>query len=135
MHVLEEIERIRMITKVDPDMTLQQLHCLLVISTEPEGTYLTNIANKAGISLATASRYVSALGKMDRHHREGLKLVESFEDPMERRKKIIRLTAKGRAFINRVYGESNADLQTGNNLHGLGGEWSEPLPGKLQDPA
>ncbi len=135
MQVIEEIQRIRTITKVDPDMTLQQLHCLLVISTEPEGTSLTNIANRVGITLATASRYVSALGKMDRHHREGLKLVESFEDPMERRKKIIRLTSKGRSFINRVYGESNANLSAREDLHALGGEWGEPSQRELQDKA
>jgi DNA-binding MarR family transcriptional regulator len=123
MPVSEEIRRIRTITQVDPDMSLQQLHCLLVIATEPEGTSLTAIANKVGITVPTASRYVSALGKVDRHHREGLKLVEAFEDPMERRRKIIRLTNKGKAFINKVYGEFNADLSTRNNLHGLGGEW------------
>ncbi len=110
--VLEEMGRIRTITQIDPDMNLQQLYCLLVIANEPEGTSLTNIANKAGISMATASRYVSALGKIDRHHREGLHLVEAFEDPMERRKKIIRLTNKGKSFINKVYGGRNADLST-----------------------
>lgn len=133
--VLEEIGRIRAITKVDPDMSLQQLHCILVIATESDGTSLTDLASKVGITMATASRYVAALGKVDRHHREGLNLVEAFEDPMERRRKIIRLTAKGRAFINKVYGVSNADLSTRNNLHGLGGEWGEPSEGKLQDKA
>lgn len=131
MCVLEEIRRIRAITQTDPDMTLQQLHCLLVISTEPEGTSLTNIANRVGITLATASRYVSALGKMDRHHREGLKLVESFEDPMERRKKIIRLTPKGKAFINRVYGELNADLPARKDLLALCGKRGEQIQGEL----
>lgn len=110
MPVQVEMGRIRTITQVDPDMNLQQLHCLLVIATEPEGTSLTNIASKVGISMATASRYISALGKIDRHRREGLKLVEAFEDPMERRKKIIRLTNKGRAFINKVYGGEDAGL-------------------------
>lgn len=110
MPVLEEIGRIRTITTVDPDMNLQQLHCLLVIATTPDGTSLTNIASKVGITIPTASRYVSALGKIDRHHKEGLKLVEAFEDPMERRKKIIRLTAKGRAFINKVYGGEDAGV-------------------------
>lgn len=110
MPVDQDIQRIRTITSVDPDMTLQQLHCLLVIAASPEGTYLTDIANKVGITLATASRYISGLGKIDRHHREGLKLIESFEDPKERRKKIIRLSGKGKAFINHVYGGADADL-------------------------
>lgn len=111
--VIEEIGRIRVITKVGPEMSLQQLHCLLVIATEPDGTSLTDLASKVGITMATASRYVAALGKVDRHHRDGLNLVEAFEDPLERRKKIIRLTSKGKAFIGKVYGEKDASLQEG----------------------
>ena len=77
---------------------------------EPEGMSLTDIAQKVGIGLATASRYIASLGKQNRHREEGLLLVESFEDPMERRKKIIRLTSKGRAVINKLVGELNANL-------------------------
>jgi DNA-binding MarR family transcriptional regulator len=101
---------IRGVAKIEPDMPLRQLHCLLVIAQEPEGMSLTDISQKVGIGLATASRHVAALGKQNRHREEGLLLVESFEDPMERRKKIIRLTSKGRAAINKLIGELNANL-------------------------
>lgn len=104
------IKFIQGVVRIEPEMPLQQIHCLLIIAKEPEGMSLTDIAQKVGIGLATASRYISALGKQNRHHKEGLLLVESFEDPMERRKKIIRLTSKGRAAINKLIGEVNADL-------------------------
>lgn len=65
---------------------------------------LSDIAKKASIGLATASRYIGALGKINRKKEEGLQLIESFEDPMERRKKIIRLTAKGRAAVRKITG-------------------------------
>lgn len=73
---------------------------------------LTELSRRAEIQMATASRYISALGKINRHREEGLKLIESFEDPMERRKKIIRLTARGKKLISKMLGAENAHLQT-----------------------
>ena len=99
------------ISAVDPEMPLGQAKCLFIIAMSDEGMSLTDIAKKAGIGLATASRNVAALGKINRKREEGLQLIESFEDPMERRKKIIRLTTKGKTTINRILGESkNAHL-------------------------
>lgn len=97
------------IRRLDSEMPLQQIHCLLILATDDEGMSLTDLAKKAGITLATASRYVAALGKINRHREEGLKLVEAFEDPMERRKKIIRLTGLGKAFIQRSLGVHSND--------------------------
>lgn len=76
-----------------------------MIAKEAEGMTLTELAKKASISLATASRYVAALGKINRKKEEGLKLVEAFENPMERRQKIIRLTKKGQTVVNKALGE------------------------------
>lgn len=96
---LKVIETIR---RVDSEMPLQQAHCLLLIAGAKEGTSLTDLAKKAGIGLATASRYVAALGKINRKKEEGLKLIEAYEDPMERRKKIIRLTPKGKVALKSI---------------------------------
>lgn len=110
MPLHDYLKFIRGIVRIESEMPLQQLHCLLVIAQADEGLSLTEIAQKVGIGLATASRYVAALGKQNRHREEGLLLVESFEDPMERRKKIIRLTTKGKAALNKLIGELNADI-------------------------
>lgn len=91
--------------KIDPEMPLQQIMCLLVISEHQEGLSLTELSNKVGLRLATASRYVSELGKMNRRREEGLNLVESYENPMERRQKIIRITTKGRITLHNLLGE------------------------------
>lgn len=101
-------EAIRFLTGIlalEQDMPLQQAKCLFIVSQKEEGMSLSDIAKKAGIGLATASRYISALGKLNRHRQEGLQLIESFEDPMERRKKIIRLTKKGQIAVRKILGE------------------------------
>ena len=101
----EAIQFITRIAAIDPDMSLAQAKCLLIVSKENDGMSLSDIARKAGIGLATASRYIGALGNINRHREEGLKLIESFEDPMERRKKIIRLTSKGKIAVSKILGD------------------------------
>lgn len=101
-------EAIRFLTGVsalEQDMPIQQAKCLFIVAQEPDGMSLSDIAKKAGIGLATASRYISALGKINRHRQEGLQLIEAFEDPMERRKKIIRLTTKGKIAVRKLLGD------------------------------
>lgn len=93
------------ISAIDSEMPLGQAKCLFIVSQVEEGMSLSDVARKAGIGLATASRYIGALGKINRKKEDGLQLVESFEDPMERRKKIIRLTAKGKRVIKTILGE------------------------------
>ncbi len=103
---LSEVDRVLTgISAIDPEMPLQQARCLFIVAQSEEGMSLSDIAKKAGIGLATASRYIGALGKINRRREEGLKLIESFEDPMERRKKIIRLTPKGKIIIQKITGE------------------------------
>ena len=118
MPLQDYLKFIQGIARIESEMPLQQLHCLLVISQAEEGLSLTDLAQKVGIGLATASRYVAALGKQNRHREEGLFLVEAFEDPMERRKKIIRLTPKGRIAIQKLVGDLNANLPKGSVVDG-----------------
>lgn len=118
MPLQDYLKFIQGIAKIESEMPLQQLHCLLVISQSEEGLSLTELAQKVGITLATASRYVAALGKQNRHREEGLCLVEAFEDPMERRKKIIRLTTKGKIAVQKLVGDLNADLPKGQVVDG-----------------
>lgn len=103
---LQEINKVLAgISAIDHEMPLQQARCLFVIAQSEEGMSLSDIAKKVGIGLATASRYISALGKINRKKEDGLQLIESFEDPMERRKKIIRLTPKGRIAVRKITGD------------------------------
>lgn len=111
MVVLEEaVKFLSAARQLNPEMPLQQLLCLLIIAERKEGMSLTEVARKAGIGLATASRYVGSLGKINRHREEGMNFVEAYENPMERRQKVIRLTTKGRIALKNMLGETNANL-------------------------
>jgi len=91
------------------DMPMSQAYSLLLIA-QYEGLSLTELANRADIGMATASRYVSMFGKTIRPGEQGMGLVESYDDPMERRKKIIKLTPKGKTVVAQFLGEKNANL-------------------------
>lgn len=93
------------VQQVDSEMPIQQMMCLLVISQSEEGMSLTDVAKRVNISMTTASRYIGSLGKLNRRREEGLNYIESYEDPMERRKKIIRLTKKGEIALRNMLGE------------------------------
>jgi DNA-binding MarR family transcriptional regulator len=110
MKLDEFLECLKKVQQIHSEMPIQQLMCLLVIARKPEGLSLTEVAQMTNISLTTASRYIAALGKQNRKREEGLNFVESYEDPMERRKKIIRLSPRGRATINKLTGVKNDHL-------------------------
>lgn len=82
---------------VDADMPMAQAYSLLLIARD-EGLSLKELAQRAEIGMASASRYVAAFS-LD------MGLVIAKEDPMERRKKIITLTPKGKALIKKILGE------------------------------
>lgn len=57
---------------------------------------MQEIEKQTGWSQAAVSRNVAKLGIGITEGRPGSKLVEAFEDPTYRRRKIVRLTRKGR---------------------------------------
>jgi DNA-binding MarR family transcriptional regulator len=63
------------------------------------GISVTDVSKQGDFSLASASRHAQALGLMDRHQRPGLAWVSDAVDPMERRKKVLRLTDEGRLAV------------------------------------
>lgn len=89
------------IRKKHPDMPMAQAHVLLrVAAAGDQGISMSDLARETYIGQASCSRYVAALGKLDRHRETGMDLVRAVEDPLERRKKIVTLTGKGRAYVN-----------------------------------
>lgn len=86
---------------LDVDMPIAQALSLLLIARN-EGLSLKELAQQAGVGMASASRYVATFGKPKKAGAKGYGLVTAVEDPEERRKKIITLTPKGRSFVNKL---------------------------------
>jgi len=90
---------------IDPDMPMGEAVSFLMIAngeTKESGISITELSKLGDFALSSASRYVQALGEMDRHRRPGHELVSDQVDPMERRRKVLRTTSKGRRIVNQI---------------------------------
>ncbi len=92
--------------ELDPEMQLQTLLTLLVVDTQP-GITMKDAMKKIGISQSSISRNTSILGRLYVKGQTGLDLVAAVEDPMERRRKIMRLTPKGEKFMQELSAKFN----------------------------
>jgi DNA-binding MarR family transcriptional regulator len=91
------------------DIGAQTISCFLHISVLAEIPML-DLIEKLGVSGAAVSRNITLLGKgiparNGKPAKPGLNLVESQEDEKYRRRKIVRLTAKGRELAAKLIEE------------------------------
>lgn len=89
------------VRKVGEQMPIQTAHCFLLIAMKP-GINMAELSKLVGISQASCSRNVAALGEWHRLGKPGFDLVEAIEDPEARRRKIMFLTHRGRAVAKEV---------------------------------
>jgi DNA-binding MarR family transcriptional regulator len=92
IRVLEEFRRF------DPDMPIQYALSFLTIA-QNEGLSMGDLAQRLGIAQSSASRNIAALSRWHSFGKAGHDLVEALEDPRERRRKIVSLTAKGHQLV------------------------------------
>tara|TARA_R110000851_G_scaffold227952_1_gene380714 strand:- start:296 stop:559 length:264 start_codon:yes stop_codon:yes gene_type:complete len=64
-----------------------------------EGMTMKDLGKNLGISQSSCSRNIAALSRIHRLNKLGLDLVVATEDPEERRRKVLRLTHKGKKVI------------------------------------
>lgn len=95
IRVLEEFRTL------DPDLPIQYALSFLTLA-QNEGLSMGELAQRLAIAQSSASRNIAALSDWHSFGKPGLGLVEAREDPRERRRKLVSLTAKGRAFLHRL---------------------------------
>jgi DNA-binding MarR family transcriptional regulator len=90
----------------------QQIEILFEIASQP-GLTQQELANRTGMALSSISRNLMALGEWNRSGKPGLSLVETADDPEERRRHIAFLSPKGRSLVHRILQQlGTKDLET-----------------------
>lgn len=85
--------------KLDPAMQAQTMMTFLMVAENP-GIAMKAMQERLGVARSTMSRNVAALSKIgDKRGREGYGLIETCENPEDRKQKQVYLTAKR----NRLY--------------------------------
>lgn len=79
-------------------MPLQYVTVFMLIAAD-ENQNVSTYATRIGTSQSLMSRHVADLGAVNRYHTEGFGLVETYDDLMDRRNKLVRLTPKGRTIV------------------------------------
>ena len=89
---------------LSPTMEMQQAAILLQIALNPEKYSQKELGEMVNITTSAAQRNVNALGTPRRAGLTGHGLVMETEDLNDTRRKLYRLTAKGRAFAAKITG-------------------------------
>src|SRR5690606_26063331 len=87
--------------ELDPEMPLQMATTFILVASSP-GITMKDLSPQLGFSQASCSRNIAALSKVHRHNKPGHGLVYAIEDPVERRRKIVKLTARGEKLAARL---------------------------------
>ena len=92
--------------ELDPDMPMGEAVSFTLIALgetkEGGGMTVTELGDRGGFALASASRYMKSLGKKNRHGDPGHEIVADSRDPLDERRKVLRLTAKGMRVIQKM---------------------------------
>lgn len=89
---------LRPFRKLRETMPLQYVTAFLLVATE-EHQNVSTYATRAGTSQSLMTRHLADLGSVNRYHEEGFGLVEAYDDLMDRRNRLIRLTTKGKHIV------------------------------------
>jgi DNA-binding MarR family transcriptional regulator len=79
-------------------MPLQYVAAFILVASD-ENQNVSTYATRAGTSQSLMTRHLMDLGEVNRHHSEGFGLVEAYDDLMDRRNRLVRLTPKGRHVV------------------------------------
>lgn len=96
--VKKQLQALKPFRRLRETMPLQYVTAFLLVVTD-EHQNVSEYAKRAGTSQSLMTRHLADLGTVNRHHEEGFGLVEAYDDVMDRRNRLIRLTAKGKNVV------------------------------------
>lgn len=82
-------------------VTARSIHVFLLVA-EKEGLSVSEYAKRADMPITTMSRTLLDMSERDSRFAEGDGLIESRDNPENRREKIYNLTVKGRALLGAI---------------------------------
>ncbi|MYL24377.1 MarR family transcriptional regulator [Halomonas alkaliantarctica] len=91
MRVFQILEEFR---KIYPDMQMQNASIFVTIAMN-QGITMKELGQRTGLAQSSCSRNVALLSEHLKYDKPGYGLVVATEDPVERRRKIVRLSSKG----------------------------------------
>ena len=95
-NLIKAIEHFRFI---DSGMHAQAMIIFLHIAkSNPEPVAMSDLSERIGITQASVSRNVALLSSLTRYKTKGPNLLEAYEDVMERRRKLVKLTRRGLSY-------------------------------------
>ena len=97
----QAIKLIELFREQQRDIHPQAALCFLYVAYHGE-IYQTELADILEISQASVSRNVALLSRWNRYRESGPDLLENYEDQFERRRKLVRLTVKGKALAKQI---------------------------------
>ena len=80
------------------NLSSSALQILATVAVEP-GISMSELEKKANVSQASCSRNVALLSEIHRLGKPGLGLIVATEDPIFRRRKVVKLTEKGQRVL------------------------------------
>lgn len=88
---------------LDPDMPMNQVVCFTWIALN-EGRTQVEMRQDLQMASSTSSRSLAALSNVHRLGKPGLGIVEWVENPEDRRAKLLYISDKGKAVLNKLTG-------------------------------
>jgi DNA-binding MarR family transcriptional regulator len=95
------LEALNLFKNLRDTMPLQCVAAFLLVASE-EGLNVNAYAKRAGIRPPLMTRHLADLGTTNRYHEAGFGLVEQYDNVLDRRERLIRLTAKGRNMVREI---------------------------------
>jgi DNA-binding MarR family transcriptional regulator len=95
MRVLEAVRQ------HDMHISVAQLQILIYVGEHPDCTIM-EAAEAVNLPTSTASRHIAELGRGISRNSPGLELIESSENPDNRRERLVQLTRKGGMLLNTI---------------------------------